>query len=235
MRSSKIFIMSLAAISVLFLISCEDADDRKIASAQKCLNGIGDRTGTDLSNYVQSCMDKIAGMNNEQANIIFCSGYFLKGGLTNSKIISAFGAYNDAPSEEKEAVLIKQLSLGDSSVPDAKANADAAYHYCQKTNVPGLAYVASLCRIGTYVDQMNCGGSCADIRDAIDHFVGNIGSGASDADKQAVGEMVNDLSTVYCQGEAKESNICIEINSAKQAANGDLVALAEILLNQFLY
>jgi hypothetical protein len=224
MRLTKSVIVAMALISTALLTSCEDAEDRKLASAQKCLNGVGDRTGVDLSNYAQMCMDKIAGMDNVQANNIFCAGYFLKGGLTNSKIITAFDLYNDAAEADKEAVLIENLSLGVGGT--AVADSNSAYTYCSKTGVAGLIYVASLCRIGTFVDQA----AGATIDDQIQDFIDN----ASAGDQTAVGEMIDDLSEVYCQGEAKESNLCIEINSAKQAAGTNYEQLAEILLAQFL-
>ncbi len=231
MNLSKTGLALLALASAMFLTSCEDAEDRKIASAQKCLNGLGDSPSDP---EVDVCINKVAGIDNEQSNIILCSAYFIRGGLTNSKIINAFSTYSDAPAADKEATLIDLLSLGDSSDPTNKTNADEAFRYCNKTNVAGLAYVASLCRIGTYVDQMTCGGICANVDSAIDYFVGNIGGGASNADKEAVGEMVNTISSMYCQGEARESNLCTEIYSAQQAAGTDYAQLAEILLNQFL-
>jgi hypothetical protein len=229
MRVSRAIIFSTAFVCAIFLTSCEDAEDRKIASAQKCLNGLGD---SPTQAAVDVCIGKVAGIDNEQSNIILCSAYFIRGGLTNSKIITAFDTYDDAAAADKEATLIDLLSLG--SGGSSKSDADNAFTYCNKTGIAGLAYVASLCRIGTYVDQMTCAGTCSNVDEAIDYFVGNIGPGASTADKEAVGEMVGTLSELYCQGEAKESNICVEIFSAQQAAGTDYELLAEILLNQFL-
>src|SRR5690606_20553603 len=110
---------------------------------------------------------------------------------------------------------------------------DNAHHYCNKTGVPGLAYIASLSRMGTMVtvaascDPLNP--SSCDITQALTDFA----NGGSPADKQAIGEMAVTLSTLYCQGDAKDSNLCVEINSVKQVAGNDYVQLAELLLAEF--
>lgn len=224
MRFSHWIILGFGIVGAIALAGCETKEDRDIYSAQLCLNGIGTRIGNDLSDYVDGCLSKVVGYDNPHANIIKCSGYFLKGGLTNAAIINAFDSTKGLGGD-KEATLISLLSLGNNAT--AKTNADNAYYYCNRTNVAGLAYVASLSRMGTYVDQY----AGVDIKDQIATLIGT--GAAADADKQAIGEMAVTLGSLYCKGEAKDSNICIEINSVKQQAGNDYILLAELLLNEF--
>lgn len=211
-------LLSLLIGTSVLLVSCESDEDNKIALAQECLN---DLTDSSTNPEIQACIDKVSGIETPQAYTIRCSARFLSGGLTTSKIVTAFKDYDDAPANEKEATLIDNLAL------TSVGAADAAYADCAKTNVPGLLYIASLTRVGTLIVVNGAGGG--DIQQAID----NCESGAQNCNLTAIAESVLTLSDLYCKGDAAQEQVCIDIATAEANAGGDLEQLAQILLNQF--
>ncbi len=212
-----IFGFSLCFGITLSLVACESDEDNKILAAQMCFNEL---TDSATSTEVDTCLAKINGIESENAYVIRCSGEFLKGGLTTTKLMTAFDGYKAQPKANQEAYLVDQLSLD-----PLATSADQAYSDCARTGIPGLSYIATLSRLGTKVKHLGGGGS---ITAAITNCVND----PTLCDNQAIGEMAVSMADLYCKGDAIKQQICIDIASAKAAAGTDLAAVAAALLAQ---
>lgn len=219
MKTRLRLVLGLSLIGVFALSSCEESDDNKIAQAQECLNKLSD---TSPSADIQACMDKVSGIETEQAYGILCSGSFLKGGLTTNKIVTAFDNADTQPAAQKEAKLIEGLSLTSTAV------ADQAYENCAKTNTPGLIYIASLVKIGTFINVLGTGGS-------IDAKIDDCIASPSTCQLAEVGEAIPTIANLYCKGDAKDEQVCKDLEAAIASAGGDYQQMAINLLNQFNY
>lgn len=201
------------------LTSCESEEDNKILAAQECFNKLSD-AASDAQ--VDACLAKIDGIESNGAYVIRCSGEFQKGGLTTAKLVTAFDGYKNELPANQEAFLIDQLALD----PPA-TSADQAYSDCAKTGIPGLNYIATLSRFGTKVKHLGGGGSIAT-------SISNCVADPTLCDNQAIGEMVVNMSDLYCKGDAVDQQICIDIASAEAASPGNFAAIAAALLAQIL-
>lgn len=224
MNLQKAWIFILLIFSSVFLLSCEEENDNKVARAQECLNHATPATA-------QTCFDMVAGINTQHANVVKCGASFLTGGLTSDKIATAFENSKDASDADKESVLIEALAFTDNT-PAVDINAaNNAYTYCSLSQLPGLNYVAALCRVGTMV--VNATGGTGD-PGGIDSDLTNCVNTPANCDMDAIGQTVVELSDLYCAGEAADDQICTDINSAiANNAPGDYEAIAAALLLYF--
>ncbi|MEK6555236.1 MAG: hypothetical protein AABZ31_08350 [Bdellovibrionota bacterium] len=187
-KLTKILVLLVCgAIVTTTLSSCEEEEDNKVAKAQKCLN---DLTDASSDAEAQACMDKISGIESTGAYTIRCSATFFMGGLTTSKIVDAFKLHSDAAANEKEAVLIENLSLS------STAEANAAYDFCEKTGIPGLLKIAALVQIGTMVSSQAGG----DISAQIDACIANPGTNPGECDLTSIASSALVLADSYCKG-----------------------------------
>lgn len=217
MKYSSVSLVVLGLALSFGLVACESEEDNKILAAQECFNDLSD-TATDPQ--VDACLAKISGIETAGAYTIRCSGEFLKGGLTTSKLVAAFDGYKTQPKADQEAYLIDALALD----PDEFA-ADQAYADCAKTETPGLNYIATLSRFGTKVKHLGGGGTIAT-------SIANCVADPNLCDNEAIGEMAVNMADLYCKGDAIEQQICIDIASAQAAAGDDYAAIAAALLAQ---
>ncbi|MCB0421489.1 MAG: hypothetical protein KDD61_10870, partial [Bdellovibrionales bacterium] len=140
------FKKSLLTVSILIsmsvtLMGCED--DNGAANAQTCLDKIDDTVAlATIQTQVDSCMAYVASDNSQKANVIKCSGYLLRAGLTSPKIVNAVKSLSDS-STHKEAAMIANLGLDDMD------SVNTANSYCALTEIEGLIYFSSLTVMGT--------------------------------------------------------------------------------------
>lgn len=204
------------------LLGCESEEDNKILSAQMCFNKLGD-TPTDAQ--VDGCMEKISDIDTDGANTLRCSAEFLKGGLTTTKLVTAFDTYGDQPEDQQEAYLLENIALSGTT---PLATATAAYTLCAKTKTPGLLYIATLARLGTMIDVNGTG---PDYNSRIQSCANT----TENCQQTDMGKMVVEMSDSYCKGDAKEQQICIDIASAEAVANGNYALIAAGLMFQISY
>jgi hypothetical protein len=191
-------VLGLSALS-----GCESNEDNAMNLAQNCFNKATTSAEADI------CLNYIAQFNSPKASLLKCGISFFKGGLTTNKIITAFDDYDEAPANQKEALLIERLALA------SNAPADAAYAYCNKAESPGMLYVAGLVRMGTYMKT--AAGGTGDPDDLVDACI----AAPSTCATAEMGQMLIDVGDLYCQGSSASQDVCTTLNSSIAAHPGD--------------
>lgn len=210
---NKLLCVSALILSPLFLSACEEKEMDDLARAQDCLDKVED------SNLSQAnvCISYVEKYDSQQANIIKCSGKFLAGGLTTSKIIDAYKEYEDAGNgSNKDALFIGYLSLNPSSA------AKEAVTFCRKTQVDGFIYLADLAVVGSILNDAAGGFSNPPTQTEIDNALSTCQSTPSSCEPEIVAGAVTSLANSYCsKPSAKDDEVCKDINSAIAQAGGN--------------
>ena len=235
----QIVLCALGLLSVLALPACVDEEQEKLAEAQACLDRINEAQFSTANN----CMVYLAGLDSPQANALKCSISFVGGGITTSRLISAYKQINNGAN--KESVFIGALVFSGASAAAALNNVKSASNYCNASGVKGLMFLANFSVMGTTlmaeyvaaggtVDWNNPGsGGGLTINEAtLTTAVNNCAAGTGSCDYAAVGNAVTILSQSYCTGSNKDQEICKDVNNAIIAAGGDPVALAQKFFSQ---
>jgi len=212
---SKFSFLIFSLSILLFSAGCESDEDNKIAMAQECLNEL---RGTDLeiSAGAQVCENKLGNINNQQSNIVRCSARFLVGGVTTTKMLGAFEAYNNATANNKPGVLMGALAQNNTT------DAGRTYSACVASGIPSLIYVAAMSQAGTI---MTAAASSTDPVVFLDYCENN----PSSCSNEVIGQSAVTLYDNYCLGDAKETPVCTDVASAIASGNGDYAAIAAAL------
>lgn len=219
--ATKYVLYVFSALAAFGLTSCEQSESNKLAQAQKCLDHVDESNPTSAN----SCLQYVADLDSEQANIIKCSVTFLAGGLTTVKIANAYKQLDGNSAANKEAIFINTLSL---SPVSAATNATS---YCQKTGIAGLIYLANLSVIGSNIMNLFPGfnpsvpPSSSDVQTAIQNCRNTPGS-CNDAQ---VGSAAISVANAYCSGSNASTSVCQKINDAVNNSNGDPANIAQAL------
>jgi len=131
-----------AVVVVLSLSGCENEQDDKIFSAQKCLD-------TATSTTVDTCVAMIAGITTNQAYVIRCSAAFLAENIGTAAIVTAIDSIdNTADAKNSTAALYQAFAFSDLA---AASNAVAA---CQATGSENLSVLALTAQAATVVRDL---------------------------------------------------------------------------------
>lgn len=223
----KLLCVSALILSPLFLSACEEKEMDDLARAQDCLDKVED---SNLS-QANTCISYVAKYDSQQANIIKCSGKFLAGGLTTSKIIDAYKEYDNASNNtDKDALFIGYLALSPSST------ATDAVTFCRKTGVDGFIYLADLAVVGSIVkdvgDALGSGFSNPPTSQQIDDALAACQATPVPAQCQpeVIAGAATSLANSYCsKPSAKDDEVCKDINSAIAQAGGNTDEITKAL------
>ena len=216
--SKKIIIAGSVVLAVFLLGGCEESTE--VARAQQCLDKIDDTDGTNLAANSQACIDIVASVDSAGADVIRCSGYFLKGGLTTSRIVESATAMS-AGGSNNEAKMIGALALSDKSV------AQLANTYCAKTGIDGLAYLGSLALMGTTLNSISGAWPAGTTPDASQIAAALNTCKSGGCDDAIIGSSIVTLGDSYCAGSQKNSDVCIQLNQAIVSGNGNNALIAQ--------
>lgn len=207
-RPSLYSLLSLP-LTLGLLVGCGESKEMDdVRQAQRCLDHASPATA-------ESCLAYIAAYDSPKSNTIRCSVFFLKGGLTNNKLVEAYKQLKDQP-DKKEAVFIGVLAL------NQKSDATNADTYCRKSGVPGLIYLSNLSVIGTFLASA-VGGFDPKNPASLDAAIAACQPPSADpnCEPATIGSAVISLSDSYCSGGAKDDDVCQKINGTIASAGGN--------------
>lgn len=208
-----LFTLILVFATGFFLSACEEKEMDDLAKAQDCLDKVED------SNLAQAnvCISYVAKYDSQQANIIKCSGKFLAGGLTTSKIIDAFTEYEEEGNgENKDSLFIGYLALNPSSL------ATEAVNFCRRTGVDGFMYLADLAVVGSVLGEVGTGFSNPPTQTEIDNALDTCKTNPATCQPEVIAPAVTSLASSYCsKPSAADDEVCKDVNAAIAQAGGD--------------
>ena len=208
-RSFYIILTSLIA-TVLML--CESVEDDLIFQAESCIN---EKAGTG---NIGECSSFLETLSSPRANTLKCSVKLEASGLDNSNIIDAIEVIENSSGENNEVHFMALVSLN--SIDEA----DETSQVCKNTDRPGLEYIASAARMGTYFANAagivgEIGTDRAPTTDELNDMLAN----CSGTCTEAVGETASTIHEVYCVGtEASDEDICMDVSEAISSGNTNL-------------
>ena len=184
---------------ILFVgvIGCKNSDKDSIAQAQICLDFVNETDTTGI----QNCVNKLNGLDTQEANIVRCSGEILLGGLTSDKIVNAFGKSGGGGGSAEAALMLTLAVTNQSGGSSNKNQAAKALVACSKSGVSGLIALASFSNIGTIMsagvgacpDPTNC--SASDAAGIVSSCVGG-----SSCEPASIGQTAVIVADSYCTG-----------------------------------
>ncbi len=217
----------LVFISSFALVACDEGEDDDLAKAQECLDRITDTNFTEA----EDCIKPLEKYDSQQANILKCSGKFLAGGLTTSRIMDAYKELenSDAAAEDKkEAIFISYLAL----TPSSKAREAAAF--CRKTELEGYIYLGDLAVVGSVLSDAG-NFSSPPTEAEVDAALATCQATPASCQPEVLAGAVTSVAESYCKKpSAKDDEVCKDINAAIAEAAGDeevLTAALTCLLN----
>lgn len=217
----------LGMVCIVALSSCEDDDANKMALAQQCFDRLTDAGAAAEAN---TCLNYINSITSKEAYALKCGLLFWQAGLRTNKIVNAFDAFEVATDAAKESTLMSLLAIdadisGASDAGDV-ALASSAYTTCRNSESAGLIYIASMTKLATLAAM------------ASGDFNGNnmIDSCQADPINCATaenGELLVNLSQVYCAGESADNEVCKSIETAINVAGpGNYAGIISQFLTQ---
>jgi hypothetical protein len=229
-------LISMMVIALSFLlISCNE-DATKIFDAQNCLDGVDEtQTGAALIAAAEACEAKLGSLDTSQANIIKCSTKFLAGGVTSTRIASAFSNNsNDGTASQTKLIAILSFTNYASGIANTKSS--EALAACEKSGQKGLIFIAGLSKIGTLLlsaSDTDCmDGACTDAEIAeLNPLTNCTGDPTPAACSPAeVGNTAILISQSYCTDANKSDPVCVDILAAI-AVGGDASAIGTALIS----
>ena len=212
----------LVFISSVTLVACDKGENDDLAKAQACLDKITEDNYTEAD----ACIESLDKYDSQQANILKCSGKFLAGGLTTSKIMDAYKELENsdaAASDNKEAIFISYLAL----TPSSKAKEAAVF--CRKTEVEGYIYLADLAVLGSILADVG-NFSSPPTQAEIDGALASCQATPEDCEPAVLAGAVESVAESYCsKPSAKDEDVCKDINAAVAASGGDDAVLTAAL------
>lgn len=234
MYMKKYYLLILAASFLIY--GCEDKN--QIAQAQTCLDSVSQNSPGDAL----TCLTYIESDTSQQADIIRCSGWLMAGGLTTTKMVSAYKALSGTTSggaavTNKEAVFIGTLVLNNPDLTVGYNRALTGDGFCKKSNVSGLMYISGLAVTGTLLAKVGSDIATpfsnppteAEINAAIDDCTS--GAPTSSACSPAtIGTVASTIATAYCAAQSADQSVCATVNDAINAGGGDTAKVGNGLL-----
>lgn len=222
----KLFLgLLIGAISILVLSSCEEEDANNMALAQQCFNQLTDAGASAEAN---ECLNYISNQTSSEAYALKCGLLFWQSGLRTTKVVNAFDQFESAPEATKESLFLSLLAIdADSSGASDPADvtlANSAYYNCKNSGSAGLIYLGSLTKLATQAANV-AGNFNGD--QMIDQCEANPASCATAEN----GQLLVELSEVYCAGSSADNEICESIETAIAVAGAGNYAG---IISQFL-
>ncbi len=223
----------LLAPALVILTSCETPEDKKLSSAQNCIDGA--KTTDDADR----CYALVDGLETEKSYLIRCSASYIAQGFTGARFAAAFQRLKDNPSSGQDpmATVMAYLIFSKTSVLHT---VDNALSNCTKSGVRSMVRLATMSKLATFIATVG-GGAAATLDPlnpafnpaAISTAITNLAGAGTPADQANVGAIAVQANAAYCNaGSSFESNeICINLKAAI-ATGGSQQAIGQALLAQ---
>jgi len=187
-----------AALVCLIFMSCEDKNDDKVFSAQKCLDVANQGT-------VDTCVAMLAGVTNAQSFVIRCAADFIRQGIDTPAIVAAVEDLDKVNDGQNATVTLLNAfnfeAIGGST--DVQM-ADAVVANCQSTGSSVLAALGLLAKTATILTNLNA-------------TITSIDPNAVSADDKAgVGNLAISMFPLACGngGSFADSDVCTDLGAA---------------------
>lgn len=229
MKNKKLLFSFLAGVFILTLSSCKQGpkDSDKILDAQNCLDSATAAT-------VETCVQKVEGMDSQGAYLIRCVGKFVSEGFSNSsKIGTALDALKAGGNGASGSTsMIAALAFTSQSTESANAtSAETTLDYCNKAKSKGLVFLAGLAQTSTLLASLSAGIDLSDpstinganLLAAMTALAGN------PVAQTAVGSAIVSIYESSCApGQVTTGNYCEQFQSAVGAVSGGITNPAGI-------
>jgi hypothetical protein len=211
MKLQKILLICSMLVAAQLLTGCESEDERKLASAQSCLDRATDTTTAN------ACSDIVQGLESESAYLIRCSANFIAQGFTASRMASAFQQIKDNTNGSDPMVslmgwFVFQNVAGSNSVTTTVSN-------CTKSNVRSMLRLATAAQLATtFASYTGLGNfTTTDTATLQANMTAAIAAANGDPVKTAeIGAVAITAAAAYCnEGSSYNSTeICTNLNAA---------------------
>lgn len=239
----NIFIMAFISVGLFACGSAKDSD--KIGDAQLCLDKLG---ASAPASEVNSCLEKIDGLESAAAYGLRCAGSFMKEGfLDPEKLINAMDQLNGG-STTNFIGLITFSSAG--VIATDTSNAYKAFDYCLKGEGKGSTLISSFGYLGMALyqfldsqDNASCddapGATGYDFDECLTNFtdpgngqavanaltlaqLGNEASGVAAVAtlQSSIGAVLISTANISCSTRQANQDLCTMVNNAVTAAGG---------------
>ncbi len=206
--NSQLVCIILLIVTVVSCNKNEQNQEDQVAQAQSCLDKVPDSDPSQANN----CLPPISNLTSQQAYILKCSITLIAGGLTTSKVVAAYQAFEDA-SSNKAAILIGAFAL-------SSGVAEQAAPFCNLSGQDGLIYIAQLSVAGSVLTSVIPGYDPASgaipTQTQIQSAISTCTSGGCD-DSQ-LGSAVITVGQTYCNVSGANPTVCGPINQAIASA-----------------
>lgn len=152
-----------------------------------------------------------------------------KGGLIESRIVSAYKALDTESNNSREAVFMSALALNWPDLPRGLDTAKQADVFCQASGIPGLKYISGIVVAGTFLANSLGGVNLTDtaaVTTAVNTLLTDCTNpggptGTCPADLTTLGQVTTTLATSYCNSADPKDEVCANITTAMDTAGND--------------
>lgn len=232
----RISLLSILLLGSFAFSACsKNSEQDDLAKAQECLDNVPQSTPESASD----CFHYAEKYTSQQANILKCSIKMTSGGLTESRIVSAYNALKDNANNSREAVFMSALALNKSSVNEGLTKAKDGDVFCQKSGLPGLQYISGIIVAGTLMANSLGGVDLTDtaaVTTAVNTLLADCSntSGATGTcasmDMTTLGTVTTTLANGYCASADSKDEVCANVSTAMTTAGGDPAKVGQALL-----
>lgn len=227
MNIRPVFAILMLVSTVTMLTGCESDEDKKLASAQACLDRAS--TTTDANN----CTALISGLTSQSSYLIRCSANFIAQGFTASRLANAFQQVKDNTGGADPMVslmgwFVFQSVAGNNSASDAVTN-------CTASGVTSMLRLATAANLATTLASYTGLGNftSTDTATLTANMQAAIAAANGDPVKEAeLGQVAVTAASAYCSEGSSYSGteVCTNLQAAVAGAGGNYETIGEQLI-----
>ena len=228
--SSLWFCLTSSSLIMVMALGCENADDRSIAEAQKCLDTATAGAGANR------CLELVGSQSGAEASSIRCSAKYLQRGVTESSFVEAYKSLSVTPAANTSQVLnlVSYITFtGSNSQTGAAPLTDANFVFdeCAKANSKGMLLLAAATKMGTETFALFGGAIPSDPSVLGPTLAAQIQdpSFTGSATELQIGTAAISAYGAYCAGGTKKDSICTTLTSAIATGGSNAQAVGAAL------
>lgn len=202
----KLLTLILIIAGTTSLISCTKSTDLdSIGDAQYCMD-------TATAATVQTCVDKVAGIETPGAYVIRCSAKFIQNGFGSSQqIVDMFENLNASGSSALG--FLGALNFGDATA------ANEAFDSCIKTNQKGLTMLSAMAKSATAIASIAGSINASTPEDILAAIETILDGTTPEVAAETIGSAVTAIYASTCQsGSPANADLCTQMDEAYATA-----------------
>ena len=209
-------LFGLATLTLVSLTACESGEDRSLSSAQACLDG-----ATDAA-QAQVCVDKVAGLETQDAYLIRCSAAFIANGFTGQKIADAYTSISGGSSNSSGYdPMVSIMAYLNFSSSNENFKAATAVNNCQRSGVKSMYQLASAAELSSTLAQLTTISAQFDPQnpeESLQDIINNINDGTfapTNDQLTALGNVATTVNTAFCDNATNPNkDVCSKLQTA---------------------